>query len=82
MAGHFAKFGQARKLFWHCTGEQSKVVFHEKVTNVEIKKQPDGTSRGFAFVTFAEKELLSTILLYHREPQKSPESFHFGIGVR
>ena len=26
-----------------------------EVTNVEIKKQPDGTSRGFAFVTFAEK---------------------------
>jgi hypothetical protein len=25
------------------------------VKNVEIKKQPDGTSRGFAFVTFAEK---------------------------
>ena len=22
---------------------------------MEIKKQPDGTSRGFAFVTFAEK---------------------------
>lgn len=28
-----------------------------EVTNVEIKKQPDGTSRGFAFVTFAEKVL-------------------------
>ena len=26
-----------------------------EVKNVEIKKQPDGTSRGFAFVTFAEK---------------------------
>ena len=31
-------------------------IFRE-VTNVEIKKQPDGTSRGFAFVTFAEKVL-------------------------
>ena len=28
-----------------------------EVTNVEIKKQPDGTSRGFAFVTFAEKAM-------------------------
>ena len=29
--------------------------WYGQVTNVEIKKQPDGTSRGFAFVTFAEK---------------------------
>ncbi|CAJ1459291.1 unnamed protein product [Effrenium voratum] len=35
------------------------------VTNVEIKKQPDGTSRGFAFVTFAEKAFVAKVLEAH-----------------
>eukprot|EP00913_Durusdinium_trenchii_P019481 g18313.t1 len=36
-----------------------------QVNHVEIKKQPDGTSRGFCFVTFAEKVSVSKVLQAH-----------------
>ena len=40
---------------------EDKVAAHfakfGQVTSVEIKKQPDGTSRGFCFVTFADKAM-------------------------
>lgn len=43
---------------------EDKVAAHfakfGQVTNVEIKKQPDGTSRGFCFVTFADKAFLES----------------------
>ena len=64
VAGHFAKFGQVGKHLPVCCSKRKArclvelVFFYAEVSNVEIKKQPDGTSRGFAFVTFAEKDLL------------------------
>ena len=55
-SSHFA-FKRYSMLFFFLRflrSPRSRRIFSE-VTNVEIKKQPDGTSRGFAFVTFAEK---------------------------
>merc|ERR1719361_1457745 len=45
---------------------EDKVVAHfakfGQVDNVDIKRLPDGTSRGFAFVKFVEKEAVDKVI--------------------
>jgi len=63
--GHFAKYGQASLLrilkrtpshnvqLSYCSSSRL-----DQVESVDIKRLPDGASRGFAFVKFADKEPL------------------------